>query len=260
MALSRHLRYALDDLVPAYKTARGSGRDAIANREAVQFGYDAFRRTKDTTRAAIEDALIGMTPAEVGYVKSGARSYIDDIMARANAALTDSNMDAREALAPLKLFTSREGKDKLSAILGKEQSDKFAKEVDEVYAALSLRASTAENSKTQMRAMAEGILDDSVSLGFGEALAEGRGLSGALAETTRPYWAAGTSTRAGQKDQVAQGIAEALLKPGGGGNNIAALEMQRALAQRGIAQGRVEDLTSRGLFSAIPALAQQPNR
>lgn len=231
MTLAKEIRTTLDDLVPAYKSARAAGQDAILNREAVNVGRDAF--SARMTREDLADALDGMSKSEVGYVKSGVRSYVDDIMARTKVALTDSNMDAREAIRPIKDMLSREGKEKLTAILGEKQAEKFVKELREIYAPLAMRASVAQNSKTQIRANAEGMLREMTPSSFAEDLGEGRGLSGATANLAMRTANAGAGTRADRLTQSSEYIAQALMRP-------ATAPRSNALATLGPTMGAVQ--------------------
>lgn len=256
MSLARDIRQQLDELVPAYRQARAEGRDAIANREAVDVGRQAF--TQRMTFEELSDEVAGMGAAEREYLMNGARSYLDDVMARTKVALTDDNMDAREAVAPLKYLLSREGKNKVGVILG-ERADDFLTELRQIYEPLSLRANVAQNSKTQMRANAEAQLDDAVGPTFGEALAEGRGITGAASEVALPMMRAGAPTRSDRKAQVAEGIGRALLRPiGSQQEGLAAVMLRQNLLAAQQQAGLVGDAARRGVFAT--GLGSQPSR
>ena len=149
--LSRDIRNTLggDDLVPEYTTARSVAADAISQREAVQTGRELLLTR--TTREDVAEAVSDMGFDELMRTKQGVRGYVDDIMANAKRALTDNNMDAREALRPLSEMTTRAGREKLALLLGDEASASLQKQMDEIYNSLALRASLAQNSKTFVR-------------------------------------------------------------------------------------------------------------
>lgn len=247
MNLARQLRLQLDELVPAYEAARASGKDAIVNREAVDIGRNAF--TGKMTREDLSDEVEAMKGAQLGYLRSGVRSYVDDIMARTKAALTDTNQDAREAIRPLKDMLSREGQDKLRIILG-DDADGLIRTLKEIYEPLSLRASVAQNSKTQIRANAEEMIGERVTPTFTESMAQGKGLSGAMTERFAPYATRGAPSMYDRKGQVAEGIAGALMQPlRTPGQTQMALRLQRDLQRAAQAQGLVEDFTRRGIWA-----------
>ena len=149
--LSRDIRNTLggDDLVPEYTSARSVAADAISQREAVQTGRELLLTR--TTREDVAEAVSDMGFDELTRTKQGVRGYVDDIMANAKRALTDDNMDAREALRPLAEMTTRAGREKMALLLGDEASEVLQKQMDEIYQSLALRASIAQNSKTFVR-------------------------------------------------------------------------------------------------------------
>jgi len=168
--LSRDIRNALsvDDLVPEYAAARSVAADAISQREAVQTGRELLLTR--TTREDVAEAVGDMGLDELSRTKQGVRGYIDDIMANAKRALTDDNMDAREALRPLSEMTTRAGREKLALLLGDESATALQKQMDEIYQSLALRASIAQNSKTFVRQEFSRVRDELTAPGAMETL------------------------------------------------------------------------------------------
>jgi len=209
--LAGQIRGTLDQIVPEYGAARAAGRDAIVNREAVQFGSDLLRR--NTPIDVAQDAIEGMGDAELTFARQGVRDYFREIMANVKPALLDQNMDAREALDPLKQILSGAGKDKLTALLGPDEAARVIQNAQEAFTALNLRASVIRGSATAPRQMAEQVLDEGVPRTFGEALEGGSGLLGSMVTATRPLMDSAALQRAMRKDGVASSVARALMAP-----------------------------------------------
>ncbi len=260
--LAGQMRSTLDEIVPEYGAARAAGRDAIVNREAVQFGGDLFRQKIPMDVA--EDVIASMGDAELRYARQGLRSYIDQIMANVKPALRDQNMDAREALAPLRQILSRDGKTKLTALLGEEGAVALIDEAQQAYSVLSLRAGIVRGSPTAPRMIAEQTLEERIPRTFGEALEGGSGLLGATNAALRPLIDSSAFARAMRKDEVTNAIGQALMLPANAMPGNLALMQQLAPALRAgdQAAGRVVQ-NARGLLAglSIPGmgLLAEPN-
>lgn len=181
-ALAGQIRKSLDTLVPEYRTARDLAGDVISIRDALDLGTDAFK--KGTTRYDLTKAMEGMSDAEIGALKQGVRSQIDEVMANAKASLTDPNQDAREMIAPLKDMMSRAGREKLQTILG-DEADDFIRQLDEIYSVMSMRAGVAQNSKTQIRKMAEDTAKGRIEQSTMELMGERGPVTGLLESLRR---------------------------------------------------------------------------
>lgn len=177
--LASEIRSTLDQLVPEYKQARDIAGDVISLRDAIDFGADMLN--PKIKRYDVAKAVKGMGAAELNAVRQGLRSQLDEIMANTKAALSDPNQDAREMVRPLKDMLSRAGREKLQTILG-DQAPEFLRQLDEVYSAASMRASVAQNSKTQIRKMAQDVVQDRIQPTIGQSIAERGGVVPAMAE------------------------------------------------------------------------------
>jgi predicted secreted Zn-dependent protease len=167
--LARDIRGKLRQAVPEYGTALDTAADPISQVQAVKLGSRLLSpsQTMDDVTIAVD----GMGAAEKRGVAQGIRSDIDNRMANVTRALTDGNMDAREAVKAIKELSSRANRTKVSAAIGKDAADKLFDEVDRVAMSFDLRAAVAENSKTAVRTATREAMDQYVGNGIvGEAL------------------------------------------------------------------------------------------
>lgn len=256
MSLARDMRQQLDELVPEYGVARASGADAIAKREAVDLGRNAFARKMTVEDVQMEVA--GMQPGERQFMKQGVRSYIQDIMDRTKVALTDDQQNAREVVGQLKVLLSGEGQKKLAAILG-DEAPAFTKMMKEVMEPMTIRASIAENSKTQVRAVAEGILTDKVVPTVAEGMAEGKGILGSVAARVGPALNDGGATAIDRRGQVAAEVGAALLKPPSAlPKNTMPADLARQLSELDQVSGLLGNSLGRQLPLSLMLGLQQP--
>ena len=156
--LQRDIRKVLKAEVPQYGAALDVAADAISRTRAVEAGADILKA--GTTREAVADALKGASRAERDAAKAGLRSAIDDTLARVNAVASDPNIDIREFQKLANNLRSRSMKDKMSILLGKTETDRLYKELDENVVSLELRAAIARNSATQQRQAIQGAVED----------------------------------------------------------------------------------------------------
>lgn len=182
--LSRDLRSALKDTVPEYRDALDVAAGAIREGQAKEFG--ATLLSARVTRDEAADMLSGMGGAERRKASEGVRTYIDDVLANIKRALTDNNMDAREAIRAVKDLSSRAAREKTQMLLGRDAAARLFGELDRATVAFELRAGVAQNSKTFARtALDEAIQQqtrDGVvnALRSGEPINAGRRLTQAL--------------------------------------------------------------------------------
>lgn len=169
--LSRELRQTARILVPEYGAALDTAAEPIAARQALLFGERMF--SQSTTRDEVASALAGMSQAERRQVAAGLRSYIDEKLANVTRALTDNNMDAREAIKAVKDLSSRANREKVSALLGAKQAESLFAQVDQAAKSLELRANMATNSKTFVRTDTDRTVREASTGGIGGAIRAG---------------------------------------------------------------------------------------
>lgn len=170
--LSRQIRTILQREVPEYRTALNTAADAIRRTQAVDLGATLLRSS--TTRETVAQGMRGMTTAERNAVKQGVRQGIDDQMANVRRALTDTNMDAREALTALRELSSRSAREKMQMVLGPRAARELTEELDRAATAFELRAAINANSKTAIRQSIQGSIEDQTAPGTLEVLGQGR--------------------------------------------------------------------------------------
>lgn len=207
--LSRELRNTLGAMNPVYREALDKGASTIKNREAIEFGSKLLQ--PGVRRDQVETMVGNMSPSERTFAIQGLRDQIDDIMAGAKRALTDSNMDARETLLALGTLGTQAGRAKVTALLG-DDAAKVLTEADRAYSALSLRANTARNSATQPRQALAQQMDDAHPVGVREALLEGRGISGATSQLASKVLGDPTTARTQAQIDAWHKIGDALMR------------------------------------------------
>ena len=148
-SLSREIRIALKEAVPEYKDALNVAADAIRTVKAREAGKIVL--SPRMTREELSEVLSDMGGAELRKVSEGVRMHIDDTMANVKRAMTDTNMDAREAAKALGDLSGRANREKLTALLGPEKAQRLFGEIDQADKAFQLRAGMAQNSKTAPR-------------------------------------------------------------------------------------------------------------
>lgn len=140
-----------------YAAALRAGGDKLQLDEGLSFGLEALKNGSKTTVEAVKEKVGDMTPDAREALKTGVRSYLDDLLGRARAIGTSVDIDdtgVEEAKAALRNLSSRNARQKLLAILGPEDYRTLAPALNEALASQSMAVSTATNSKTAMRQQA----------------------------------------------------------------------------------------------------------
>lgn len=148
-ALSRQIRDVTGQLVPEYGQALATAADPIGRRNALRAGESAL--SPGVARDEFRETLQGITPAEREAMKQGVRSRIDDALANVTRAVSDGNMDAREAIKAARDLSSRAAREKIADLIGPADADRLFSQLDQATKALELRAGVADNSKTFAR-------------------------------------------------------------------------------------------------------------
>lgn len=221
---SRDIRRTLRGLVPEYGQALDVAGDAIANRQAMDFG--ARLLDPRTTRDEVARMMNGLTPIERQHMMAAVRSQIDERLANVTRALSDNNMDAREAAKAVKDLSSRAAREKMEALLGPQEARTFFEQFDQAARGIELRANMHQNSKTTAMQRAQREIDDAVNGGVVNAVREGRPVN--LAQSIWQRMAGGTpADRIVRNDRVWSQIADALTGP----VNAQTMRAARTLAQ-----------------------------
>ena len=146
--LSRELRSLAREAVPEYAAALDAAATPIQARNAMIIGQDAL--STRVKRDEFAEQISGLSAAELDFVKKGVRSQIDETMSNVRMALTDPNMDSREALVALRNLTTRSVREKMTTLLG-DEADQFYKQIEAAIPAFEMRARTNVNSATFAR-------------------------------------------------------------------------------------------------------------
>ncbi len=156
-SLVAEIRNRMKSLVPAYKEALKLSGGEIRDKEAFDYGLTILRKGIPRKEAAQE--LAGMGEGEAKKVAAGMRESIDNELEKVELAMTDVNLDAREAYKAVKMLSSRQAKQKLADVMkaaygpvkGGQLYRRFNKQFNRSLKALETRASMAQNSKTFVR-------------------------------------------------------------------------------------------------------------
>lgn len=157
--LARDIKSATDGAVPEYGAAVRLGGDKIERDRALMLGYDLLKR--GTTREIVRESVQGMSDHARQEAMRGLRSTIDDTLAEVKRAVSDGNMDVREAVKLVKDMSSRANREKVSLVVGQNVDDLF-REIDSAARAFELKANTAANSKTFARTAVDNAVQSKV--------------------------------------------------------------------------------------------------
>lgn len=148
--LATEIRNVTRTAVPEYDAALRTAADPIRRSQAVQRGSELLRAR--TTREQVAEWVADITPAERDALLQGIRSNLDDTIANVQRAVADGNMEAREAIAALRILSSRSAREKLRLAIGDDQAaDELLAEIDRIVRSFELRAGVADNSRTFQR-------------------------------------------------------------------------------------------------------------
>lgn len=223
--LAKDLRNAAVKAVPEYEQAVKLGGDKIAEDSALKIGYDLLRPS--TTREYVAEAVEDITDAERKQLALGLRQQIDDAMANVTQAMTDPNMDAREAAKALKDMSSRAAREKLVVALGENRAKPLLKQLDEAQAAVSLKANVAQNSKTFARQEVAKAVDQRNADSSIQALKEFKPLE-AGKRIGRRLTGEDSASQLAREEAVYADIAKVLTGPRGKDAQIALQRLEKA--------------------------------
>ena len=155
--LVSQMRNILKKTNPDYREALKLSGGVIRDREAYEFGLTALN--KNVSRRDLVEQLETMGEGEAKKVAEAVRNAFDDSLENVELAMTDVNLDAREAYKAVKSLSSRGARQKLADILraahgplkGGQLFRRFNKQFSRSLRALETRANLAQNSKTYIR-------------------------------------------------------------------------------------------------------------
>lgn len=216
--LSREIRDTLKGLVPEYGKALETAADPIRRSKAVEFGSKLL--SPSVARDQVDEFVRGMTGPERQALAQGVRSRIDDVMANVTRTVQDGDTSAREAVKALKDMSSRANREKLTAVLGRQQADALFDEIDRVATSFDLRASVAENSKTYAR-LATDARVKGMATPEGPISAAKRGEGVGAVKRVVQALTGETPAKAVQREQgIYSELADILTRRGGAGQGI----------------------------------------
>ena len=230
--LARRLRDATVDATGGkegtYARALAEGQGKISMDTGLQLGLDMLRGTQ-TTREVFRETFTELPKDAREMVKVGLRSHIDDTLARVKMVASDPNADAREAMAALKMLTTRDAETKLRVLLGPDAPN-LVSQMRRAQASLEMRASVARNSATAIRGVAHGGVDDIMAPGMVGSLARGEPVN-ATRRLTQTLLATTPADDAAKTQAVWEEIATVLSQRRGSKGATKALEfVEQALA------------------------------
>lgn len=210
--LARQIRDNLRAAVPEYGQALETAADVISQVKGVDTGYSVFRPS--FTREDMTLALEGATGPEKQAIASGARQFIDDVLANVKAIASDPNQSAREARGQLSLLGQRASRDKLQMLLGDAAAPLLAR-IDEAAKALNLRAQVATNSRTAGRQAGRDFVEEMTSGGVMDELTRASPTEAAR-RLIQELTGATPANVTAQQQKLFNEIAELLTRPGEG--------------------------------------------
>jgi hypothetical protein len=255
-SLARRIRNSLSDAVPEYSTAVKLGGDKLERDAALRMGSELFKES--VTREMVRDAAKGMSAHARDEAAKGLRSSIDEALANVKAAMSDTNVDAREAFKIVKDMSSRANKEKLELMFGDNTAKTILRQADEAMKAFELRAGVARNSATAIRQSTAQGVKDVVEGGAFTRLREGEGVTSVKSVIAAIL---GRSPEAKQRisDEAYMGIVRALTGPRGASARAMLERMQTIQPLIDKSTGRIIDATSAGLPRGAAAAVTMQN-
>lgn len=247
------LRAALGDAVPSYRTAVKLGGDKIAEDKALQLGRDFMRSTLTSEDVSI--AVRNMSAEARAAAKKGMRAAFADAMDNVKTTASDLAVDARQAVAAAKAFSSDANRKKAELILGKTAADRLFREFDQASTQLALRTAIGRSSLTAPRIATKARMDEIIKGGPINALKRGefgnwsRGLIQMMTNST-------PADQLAQEQAVYAEVAKALTASRGPDAKAALTAVQNAMTGAPISQAQA-DLVAKAVTSALALGAYQ---
>jgi hypothetical protein len=125
------------------------GGDKIEEDQALDMGRKLF--SPAVTREAVADTMQGASSDATVAMKRGIRGYIDDTLARVKRSVDDPDVDTTETLRLINTMSTRDAREKLAFVLGKDDAETLMKEIDAVGKQFATRQAVATGSQTGRR-------------------------------------------------------------------------------------------------------------
>ncbi|MEN5279015.1 hypothetical protein ABE527_18975 [Brucella sp. TWI432] len=214
--LSKDIRSRLKSLVPEYGQALDVAGTEIGKVKAAQFGYDMMG--SGVKRQEVQQFLTGLPKAEKAELVKNIRQAIDDRIANVTRAVSDGDIDAREAIKALKDLSSTSSREKVLLTIGPEKSQNLFKELDRATKSFELRAGVTQNSKTYARQAMDERVKDYTQPGVIGSLARGE-VKNTLQKATQAATGNTDDVLRSKADKIYSQIAEILTRQGGPGQS-----------------------------------------
>jgi hypothetical protein len=172
--LAQAIRGQMKKAAPEYATALQTAAHPIQLREAMQFGVDLLK--PGALKVDIAGEIKAMTKPQLDMARQGARTYIDDVMAKLKAAMSDPSQDVREAQQALQMLLSRDARQKLGLLLGPGKANQLYAQLRTAAKSFNLKASTATNSRTYGRQAVDQAIQQTIDGNAFTALMRGEPL------------------------------------------------------------------------------------
>jgi len=245
--LAKELRDTLKVAAPDYEKAIAAGFDKLSQDEALKAGRAIF--AKKTNLEDVVEYVARFDKPQIRRMGEGIRAEIDKTMAVVKRAVTDGNMDAREAGEVLRLLSSRDNMNKVAAVLGKQKTDILKNSLRKATKALELRASVADNSKTFVRHDVDKRANEMFDPGFAENLVKLKPLAAKDAAIS-----AMTKTAKIDKQKKVDALFSEIVGHMTTGDGAAKLDALRRLSQMAPANDAIANKLSIGATTGVGAL------
>lgn len=263
---ARAIRDALVDATGGkdgtYAAALKVGGDKIELDRALDMGLRMMRDSdpttgKPTTPEAVSEFVAGLSDDGKAAMRTGLRSYIDDLMGRVKMIASDpEGQEARQAYAALKAMSSENADKKLRALLGDVEYGKLKPAMDEALSSQAMKADVSRNSATAIRQSIKGTVDEITTPGLIGRLARGEPIE-ATKRLTQELLNTTSGADAARKEKIWSEIAQVLSERRGNKSAEAALRyVEKALAGQPLTQAEAA-LIARQVVVGLPATSSR---
>jgi len=172
-ALKTEIRSRLKQLNPDYRQALDEAGTEIGRAKSYEFG--TYLLDRNTTRQEVAEFLRNVSgKADASEIAQGVRQQFDDAIANVRTAMSDQNLDAREAMQGIRELVSRASREKVEMIVGRQRAEALYRDLDQALVAQELRAGVSENSKTYARGNLNRMVKENLEQGPVNQLREGK--------------------------------------------------------------------------------------